>query len=235
MSSLHQLAAPARTPTRALRPGARRPFTPQPPGGPYQLPRDIAERLTTALSGFKNREAAYALAVFLARFWSSRARMSKPFPVDRRELADREDLGLTEARIRGALGTLEAVGFLNRGTPPAGSTYRMTADGLHRKAVTFGFGAEYGPSFAAANARASRARSREERRKPQISSPKDTGGISRREVIMGEVARGCRVQRVAPRAEPHPALEAALQRLGLAAGFGVGEISDGSGERQCRR
>ena len=93
----------------------------------YVLPHDIAQRLETALAGYKNREAAHALALFLARFWSSRARLARPFPIDRRALADREDLGLTEAKIRGALRVLEEIGYLNRDLPPAGSVHKMTS------------------------------------------------------------------------------------------------------------
>jgi hypothetical protein len=41
-------------------------------------------------------------------------RVALPFVVDRVALADRPDLELPEARIRGAIKTLEAVGFLGR-------------------------------------------------------------------------------------------------------------------------
>ena len=39
---------------------------------------------------------------------------STAFPIDRRELAEHAALGLTEARVRGAIRTLEEVGFLDR-------------------------------------------------------------------------------------------------------------------------
>ncbi|TDR95470.1 hypothetical protein [Enterovirga rhinocerotis] len=171
-----------------------------------------------------------ALAVFLARFWSSRAKMAQPFPVDRRALADRDDLGLTEARIRGAIHTLEAIGFLNRGLPPKGSLHRMTVAGdLIRKPITFGFGAEFGPLFAAANARAERARVRRQGRALQgrpivpvrtqnrvasaakSSSPKDkerSGYV----VLMGQLQGSAR-EATAGRPAVSTALEMALSRL----------------------
>ena len=48
--------------------------------------------------------------------------------------------GLTEARVRGAIRTLEEVGFLDRAVA-SGSTHKPTPDGLHRKPVLFMFGA----------------------------------------------------------------------------------------------
>lgn len=206
----------------------------------YRLPHDVADRLKSALAGYKNRDAAMALAVFLARFWSSRAKMARPFPVDRRALADRDDLGLTEARIRGALRVLEEIGFLNRGLPPAGSVHRMTAAGeLIRKPITFGFGTEFGPLFAAANARAERARLRRQGRAvqgnpavpaarhprpvrtafptismPETSSPKDkerSGYV----VLMGQLKGSARGE-AAGRPAISTALDAALSRLGAA-------------------
>lgn len=125
--------------------------------GQYRLPHGVADRLKTALAPFRNREAAFALAVFLGRFWSTPGRLGLPFVVDRVALADREDLGLTEARVRGAIKTLEAIGFLER-WPPAGSAYRVTEHGLRRKPVGFTFGADYMPAFLAANRRAGKGR-----------------------------------------------------------------------------
>src|SRR3954454_5978106 len=91
----------------------RHPFTPA-SAGPYRLPHDVRDHLAAALAPYLNRDAAFALAVFLARYWSTPARLLAAFPIDRRELADRAALGLTEARVRGAIRTLEEVGFLDR-------------------------------------------------------------------------------------------------------------------------
>jgi hypothetical protein len=110
-----------------------------------------------ALEPYRNREAAYLLAVFLARFWSMPGRVALPFPIDRRALADRQDLQLTQARVRGAIKTLEAVGFLARSIT-SGSAYKATEDGLRRKPIPFTFGSEYAPLFMAANKRAAAAR-----------------------------------------------------------------------------
>src|SRR5215207_6592875 len=109
--------------------------------GGYTLPKAAQDRLTTSLTGFRNREAAFALAVFLARYWSAPGRLERAFPIDRRALAERAaSLDLTEGQVRGAMGTLEKVGFLDRDIPPPGSRYKATPEGLHRKPVLFRFG-----------------------------------------------------------------------------------------------
>jgi hypothetical protein len=138
--------------------GVRRPFAPS-QAGPYHLPHDVRDRLAAALVPFRNRDAAFTLAVFLGRFWSTPARLLSAFPIDRRELADHAALGLTEARVRGAIRTLEEVGFLDR-VLRSGSTHQPTPDGLHRKPILFMFGSEYGPLFSTANKRAAAARER---------------------------------------------------------------------------
>src|SRR5215211_3999049 len=92
------LPFPRPAPTRSR--GVRRPFTPSPCAGPYRLPHDVRDRLTVALVPYRNRDAAFALATFLGRFWSTPNRLLTAFPIDRRELADHVALGLTEARVR---------------------------------------------------------------------------------------------------------------------------------------
>src|SRR3954452_13282771 len=109
----------------------RRPFTPSPPASPYRLPRDVRDRLAADLRPFRNRDAAFALATFLGRFWSTPNRLLTAFPIDRRELANHAALGLTEARAGGAIRTLEEVGLLERAVA-SGSTHKLTAVGeLH--------------------------------------------------------------------------------------------------------
>src|SRR5215217_1664581 len=154
---VHPLLPFPRSPSRRSR-SNRHPFTPS-SAGPYRLPHDVRDRLATALAPFRNRDAAFALATFLGRFWSTPARLLTSFPIDRRELADHAALGLTEARVRGAIRTLEEVGFLDRAVA-SGSTHQPTPDGLHRKPVLFMFGGDYGPLFGAANRRAQAARER---------------------------------------------------------------------------
>ena len=144
------LAARVRSVRRPFHPGSRDPVS-------YRLPHDIRDRLAASLAPFRNREAAFALAVFLARFWSVPGRVSGAFPIDRRALTDHQDLRLTEARVRGAIKALEAVGFLERALA-SGSAYKPTADGLRRKPIQFVFGSDYAPAFIAANARAAVAR-----------------------------------------------------------------------------
>ncbi|ACA15672.1 hypothetical protein M446_1146 [Methylobacterium sp. 4-46] len=123
----------------------------------YRLPREAADRLATAAQGRKNAKAVHALATFLARFWSAPGRIGRAFPVDRVALADHPELGLTEARVRGALAVLEEIGFVER-VEVAGSAYRATEHGLRRKPVQWRFGPDYMPVFLAANRRAQRAR-----------------------------------------------------------------------------
>jgi hypothetical protein len=149
------LPLPRALPPRARR--NRRPFLAGTCSQPYRLPHEVRDRLVADLAPYRNREAAYRLAVFLGRFWSMPGRVALPFPIDRRALADRQDLGLSEARVRGAIRTLEEVGFLARAVT-SGSRYRATAQGLHRKPVPFQFGSDYAPLFIAANQRAGAAR-----------------------------------------------------------------------------
>jgi len=190
----------------------RRPFLPREAVGPYRLPLILSERLTVALASYRNAEASYGLAVFLARYWSAPNRIDHPFPVDRRALADHRELGLTESEVRGAIRTLEAVGFLDRIIPEGGSRYRPTEAGLHRKPVLFRFGAEFLAAFTAANrrAKAKRLSTRANTRSNPMAlkSPKniDSNGTV---VLMGEVSKGLPERAVS---EPDPRLEAALER-----------------------
>jgi hypothetical protein len=163
--------------SRASRPrlrGFSSPFLPAESASPYRLPREVSERLVAALTPARNREAAFALACFLARFWSTPSRLLTAFPIDRRALANRPDLRLTEAQVRGGIRALDAVGFLERALPEKGSAYRAVGpEGeLHRKPVLFRFGGEYAPLFAAANNRAVAARSGHKRpRRPAGTVP----------------------------------------------------------------
>src|SRR3954464_11314830 len=192
------------TPRAHLR-HVRRPFTPSCEGGPYRLPRDIQDQLLSALASFRNRDAAFALAVFIGRFWSAPGRLEQAFPIDRRALANHPDLGLTEAKIRGATRTLERAGFLDRIEPDRGSRYQRTDTGdLHRQPVCFRLGLTYRPSLVAAKKRAQTCRERQgparraispaQGRRPPMVSAKASGlkspkSISKAEnkVLMGEI------------------------------------------------
>jgi hypothetical protein len=125
----------------------------------YRLPHDVQDRLAAALKPLRNRDACLALATFIARFWTAPRKLGLPFMLDRRELAPIEALGLTEARVRGAIRALERVGFIDR-MPTSGRTHQATPDGLHRKPVAFVFGADYRDAFSLANKRAQAARDR---------------------------------------------------------------------------
>src|SRR3954447_13658917 len=147
---------PLPRPPSSRRRSSRRPFAP-PRAGVYRLLHDVRDRLAAALAPYRNCDAAFALAMFLGRFWSTPARLLTAFPIDRRELAEHAALGLSEARVRGAIRALEEVGFLVRAVA-SGSTHKPTPDGLHRKPVLFLFESDYGSLFSAANRRAAAAR-----------------------------------------------------------------------------
>jgi hypothetical protein len=221
-----QARMPFGMPFRPRARNVRRPFRPV-ATGPYKLPRDVQDRLTTALKPYRNRDAAFALAIFLARFWSSPSRIIDAFPIDRRELADRPDLGLTEDKVRGAIRVLEGIGFLDRAVA-SGSRYKATEDGLRRKPILFMFGSDYAPAFIAANRRAAAARGKhfgerravaaEAIRRPSAAisvglSPKSPKSKSEAEssVLMGEVGKESGLPPQV--SEPNPRLEAALDRL----------------------
>lgn len=146
---------------RRFRPSQRRrrdPFSPGAPVGPYRLPSGVSEALGRLLAPFRNREATFALAVFLARHWSSRDRLGREFPICRRSLADHPKLGLSEGRIKGAIALLERVGFIERPLTVKGSGYRATEEGLRRKPILFRFGAWFAGAFQEANRKAGKAR-----------------------------------------------------------------------------
>jgi hypothetical protein len=170
----HQLVlAPilAHRPRLRLR-SCRRPLHATPASGRYSLPRPVLDRLQAALAPAKNREAALVLAVFVARFWSAPGRLGLPFPIDRRALCGHHDLGLTEAKVRGAIAALEEVGYLARIVPEPGRRYQRTADGLHRQPLAFHFGAEFEALFAAANKRPRRGPQKpQDGRRPLLASP----------------------------------------------------------------
>ncbi len=67
-----QLAMPfaARKFQKPLQRRSRRPFVALGQSGPYRLPRAIQDQLGKSLTDFRNAGTAYALAVFLGRFWS---------------------------------------------------------------------------------------------------------------------------------------------------------------------
>src|SRR5829696_9815878 len=149
----------------------RRPLHVSPASGRYSLPRPVLDRLQAALAPAKNRESGLTLAVFLARYWTSPARLGQAFPIDRRALCGHRDLPLTEAQVRGAIAALEEVGFLARIVPEPGRRYQPTVDGLHQRPLVFHFGAEFQATFEAANKRPRRgSRGAQDGRRPLPAS-----------------------------------------------------------------
>jgi hypothetical protein len=206
----------------------------------YRLPYDVRDRLTAALAPFRNRDAAFVLATFLARYHSNADRVLEVFAIDRRALVGHADLDLTEKRIRSAITTLEAVGFLDRAIPPSGSRYKATSDGLHRRPIKYTFGAEYGVLFVAANQRTRRAKGGDPHARRALTpspAPRPSMAVSEAHakgpknkseaypsVYLGLIRKDGSLP-----AEPSQdsALERALQRLGEA----IGKPRLGSGEK----
>jgi hypothetical protein len=155
----------------------------------YRLPHEIAERLEATLAGRKNASAARALAEWLARWWSAPRRLLYAFVIDRREVAGRTDLGLTEARVRGAIAALVEIGFLARYEPDPGKCYQRTADGLQRRPIRYRFGEEYAPAFARANARAVATRSAHPPRRPDPRAELRTTASARPEYPLATMSR----------------------------------------------
>jgi hypothetical protein len=146
--------------------------------------------------------------------------------------------------VRGAIRTLEAVGFLDR-WQTTGSRYKATEHGLRRKPIPFTFGAEYMPLLLQANRWSAARRSRDEQggraaspaaRKgptaPRLQQPcylpKDKSA-ARNEMLMGKIST------LRPQ-ESNPNLEAALARLAKAIGeAGAARTARGSREPGGRR
>ena len=131
--------------------------------GSYRLPQRTYDLLCVRLRGFKNHEAALTLAVFLCRMHAVPNRMGHAFPVDRRALLTfyhpssqawspfprEQTLDLTEDQIRGAIKTLEKIGFLDRQEPlvpprqkPMPDAYETTVPTKTHVITTRRFGAD---------------------------------------------------------------------------------------------
>lgn len=187
-------------------------FKPNVPLGPYCLPKSVCAALEGLLAPFRNREAAFALATFLGRHWSSPDRLGQTFPIDRRALTDHAKLGLSEARVRGAIQTLERIGFLDRPLTVPGSPYRPTESGLKRKPILFRFGAIFVPWFQAANRTGATKRRvviQPRNHRAIAKSPKDRF-ISDSPVLKGDVAKAFEKS---GEADPSSPLEQALANL----------------------
>jgi hypothetical protein len=233
----------------------RRPFHPSPVEGPYRLPRDVRDRLLSALVPFRNRDAAFALATFLGRFWSTPGRIVEAFHIDRRALANHGELDLTEKRIRSAIATLEEIGFIGRAVT-SGSKYKPTENGLHRKPIQFQFGSDYAPLFIVANRRAAARRERQSQAdwsQVLVSSHRaSTGSAEAREVSNTSVrnlAKGPKSRNPSERSmnlgplvksglppsafEDHPELTAALERLRQGV-FGKAGADEGRAEPKLK-
>jgi hypothetical protein len=131
-------------------------FWPTDRSGNYRIPRKIFDVLEHRLRAYKNREAAHILAAFLARMNAVPERHGpngNPFPIDRRALSGHPELGLAEYVIRGAIKTLEAVGFIDR-IPEKGTGYQRVAKsiatkaGIKRTPILFVFGSDFASFFA---------------------------------------------------------------------------------------
>src|SRR3954454_2037368 len=192
----------------------------------YRLPRPVRDRLAAAVAGRRNRDACMALALFIARFWTAPRKLGLPFILDRRALAPVAALGLTEARIRGAIRTLERAGFLDRAVT-GGRTHQRTPDGLHRKPIAFQIAADYRDMFAKPNARAAAARGRRSGSGPIQTATTSARLPTARAALSGDTKPNGpnspkwklepkihlgENRSPSPAGEPNPSLEAALDR-----------------------
>ena len=226
----------------------RRPFSPSPTSGRYRLPRPVLDRLLGEAAPLRNGEAVVLLATFVARFQTGPRCLGRSFPLDRRVLAAHPALGLSEARVRGALAALVALGFLEAEEAAPGRRYQRTVEGLHRRAVLYRVAPIYRELFTAANRTPRRApgravggrralaappmpaaASRASRSPPEtrpLRSPKDTE--SQKPCIpLGEVKEGLpRASSAVPEARRDSGVEAALRRLGELV------LSDGAKRRE---
>jgi hypothetical protein len=224
-----QARMPFGMPIRPRTRNVRRPFTPSFRDGPYHLPNAVKDRLALALAPYRNREAAFALATFIGRFWSCPDRIVENFAIDRRALAEHPALGLSERQVRSAIRVLEEIGFIDRALV-TGSKYKPTEEGLRRKPIRFQFGSDYFPLFDAANKRAAAARGGRfgERRtipsnasRPSVAVPEASGTKCPKwktseadRVYLGHQVETKGKIGLPPRSyEPDPKLEAALERL----------------------
>jgi hypothetical protein len=210
----------------------------------YRLPHDVRDRLATALKPLRNRDACLVLATFLGRFWSAPRKLGLPFMLDRRALAPVEALDLSEARVRGAIRTLERVGFLER-MPASGRTHQTTPDGLHRKPVAFTFAADYRMLFDKANKRAAVARERRLRdrrsaatavaQRPSTALPmaRPTNSPKYKPSEAERVYLGEKRSATPTPTQPNLKLEAALERWRRAA-EGQGRLGGGYRDSQPR-
>lgn len=158
------------------------------------MPIAVREELRNRLQGFRNAEAAYALAVHLARYHAG-SRLTEAFTVARRQpcakgekpiggLADVAELGLSEKSIRNAIKTLEHedVGFLVRAVATGnGRRPRQKTDfGTRYASTKFRFGPDFFPLFQAAKATARRSG------RPRTKGPISTNYVGR-EIDIGPV------------------------------------------------
>lgn len=207
---------PFLTITSRFRPLQRRrrgPFVPDTSSSPYRLPRGICEGLERSLAPFRNRDAAFALAVFLGRHWSGFERLGQSFPICRRALANHPKLGLSEGRVKGAIATLERVGFIERAITMKASAYRATENGLRRKPIQFMFGGWTIPGFQGANQTAALRRKRTDQGRPvplRTNLTEDIIIIPGRVVTPGKLERFSRKEALIEADSP---LEQALERL----------------------
>src|SRR4051812_39511987 len=211
----------------------------------YRLPHDVRDRLAAALKPLRNRDACMALATFIGRFWTAPKRLGVPFVLDRRALAPVEALGLSEARVRGAVRALERVGFLDRAVT-GGRTHQATSEGLHRKPVAYLIAPDFREMFNKANKRAAVARGKRLRagRTQTPAAPQRASTVTPAARPMNspkykpseasKVYLGEKRSRVPVPAEPNPALEAALERWGRAAeGQGADSTTRPYERRRC--
>ena len=149
---------PLPRPPSIRRRGSRRPFTPA-SAGPYRLPRDVRDRLAAALTPYRNRDAAFALATFLGRYWSHAHAAPGRVP-DRPARAGRPCRPRAHGGARARRDQDAGGGRVSR--PGGGLRLDPQADAgrAASQACAVPVRGDYGPLFGAANRRAAAARER---------------------------------------------------------------------------
>lgn len=187
--------------------------------GTYRAPTKPNNLLADLLAGDRHGLAAHTLAVFLMRIQCGPNTYGRAFPLDRRELAKSELLGLTQWQVRCGIVLLLAVGFIEIAASGLNYTPRGPEKAKWKRPVFYRIGwrfrAMIGPII-----------ERRRRRPLASASPKDPRELSastlRKKIPsvalpLGEI--GPLPRPTCRPTAPDPALEAVLARLGQ--GLGV--------------
>ena len=175
--------------------------------GNYRLPIRLAARLKADLAEFRNRDAAYALFVLLARHHAAPRTIGRGlhtgFAVDRRALSNSSKSSLTENQVRGAIQKLVRVGAVE--TIHASESLRQP--GKHNNPQSYRFVGDYAKMLADSASKSRRfSKGSADGRKHSSSfskSPKDSrdreAGLHSGDLMMGQATHQTRRVRMSGR------------------------------------